>query len=83
LAFVVVIGFYIAYRAWFATVKRMPMDEAAPWILLMTPIGLITAVLFLGERMGVVQIAGAIILMVGLAIVNGLGTRLAVSRFPK
>jgi drug/metabolite transporter (DMT)-like permease len=39
--------------------------------------------LFLGERMGVVQIAGAIILMVGLAIVNGLGTRLAVSRFPK
>jgi O-acetylserine/cysteine efflux transporter len=80
LAFVVVIGFYIAYRAWFATVKRMPMDEAAPWILLMTPIGLITVVLFLGERMGVVQIAGAIILMVGLAIVNGLGTRLAVSR---
>jgi O-acetylserine/cysteine efflux transporter len=73
LAFVCVVGFYIAYRAWFATLKRMPMDEAAPWILLMTPIGLLTAVLFLGESMSLVQIVGAVILMGGLAIVNGIG----------
>jgi O-acetylserine/cysteine efflux transporter len=73
LAFVCIVGFYLAYLAWFATLKRMPMDEAVPWILLMTPIGLVTAVLFLGENMSLVQIIGAAVLMLGLAIVNGVG----------
>jgi O-acetylserine/cysteine efflux transporter len=73
LAFVVLIGFYLAYRAWFAALRRMPMDEAAPWILLMTPIGLAAAVLVLGETMSEVQVVGAVVLMAGLAIVNGMG----------
>jgi O-acetylserine/cysteine efflux transporter len=73
LAFVVIVGFYTAYRFWFATLERMPMDEAAPWILLMTPIGLAAAVLVLGETMSATQILGAAILMLGLAIVNGIG----------
>jgi O-acetylserine/cysteine efflux transporter len=51
------------------------MDEAAPFILLMTPIGLLTAVIVLGERMSLVQIIGATVLLIGLAIVNGIGAR--------
>jgi drug/metabolite transporter (DMT)-like permease len=51
------------------------MDEAAPFILLMTPIGLLTAVFVLGERMSLVQIMGATVLLAGLAIVNGIGLR--------
>lgn len=73
LAFVCIVGFYGGYRAWFAALKRMPLDELAPWVLLMTPIGLVTAVVVLGERMSIVQIVGAIVLMAGLAIVNGIG----------
>jgi O-acetylserine/cysteine efflux transporter len=71
LAFVVVFGFYLAYVTWFALLKRAPMNVAAPFVLLMTPIGLATAVIFLGERMSAAQIAGAIVLLAGLAIVNG------------
>lgn len=73
LAFVSVVGFYLAYVAWFSLLRRIPMDEAAPWILLMTPIGLVAAVLVLGESMTLVQVLGAVVLMAGLAIVNGLG----------
>jgi O-acetylserine/cysteine efflux transporter len=73
LAFVCIVGFYGGYRTWFAALKRMPLDELAPWVLLMTPIGLVAAVVILGERMSMVQIVGAMILMAGLAIVNGIG----------
>ena len=75
LAFVAIIGFYVAYAAWFNLLRYVQMDEAAPYILLMTPIGLATAVIFLGEKMTSIQVIGAILLMVGLAIVNGLGMR--------
>ena len=72
MAFVAVVGFYIAYIAWYSLLRRVRMDEAAPFIVLMTPIGLLTAVLVLGEHMSLVQIIGATVLLLGLAIVNGL-----------
>jgi O-acetylserine/cysteine efflux transporter len=72
MAFVAVVGFYLAYIAWYSLLRRVRMDEAAPFILLMTPIGLLTAVVVLGEHMSLVQIIGATVLLVGLAIVNGL-----------
>jgi drug/metabolite transporter (DMT)-like permease len=53
------------------------LDEAAPWILLMTPIGLISAVLVLGEHMTAVQIIGACVLMAGLTIVSGMPKAIA------
>jgi O-acetylserine/cysteine efflux transporter len=71
LAFVVLVGFYIAYVCWFSLLRRVGLDEAAPWVLLMTPIGLVCAVLVLGERMTLVQVIGACVLMAGLAIVSG------------
>ena len=75
LAFVALVGFYIAYIAWYSLLRLVRMDEAAPFILLMTPIGLLTAVIVLGERMSLVQIIGATVLLIGLAIVNGIGFR--------
>jgi O-acetylserine/cysteine efflux transporter len=71
LAFVAFVGFYLAYIAWFSLLRRCRMDEAAPFVLLMTPIGLLTAVLVLGERMSGAQLLGAGVLLIGLAIVNG------------
>jgi drug/metabolite transporter (DMT)-like permease len=73
LAFVAIVGFYLAYIAWFSLLRRVPMDEAAPFVLLMTPIGLLTAVVFLGEKMSSAQLLGAAVLLLGLAIVNGIG----------
>ena len=72
MAFVAVVGFYLAYIAWYSLLRRVRMDEAAPFILLMTPIGLLTAVVVLGEHMSLVQIIGATVMLFGLAIVNGL-----------
>lgn len=73
LAFVAVVGFYLAYIAWFSLLRHCRMDEAAPFVLLMTPIGVLTAIIVLGERMSLAQVVGGAVLLLGLAIVNGIG----------
>lgn len=76
LAFVCFVGFYAAYAAWFTLLKRVRVDEATPFVMLMTPIGVISAVVLLGETLHWPQVVGGIILLVGLAIVSGvLGRR--------
>jgi O-acetylserine/cysteine efflux transporter len=72
-AFVGIFGFYVAYMTWFTLLKSVTVDQAVPFILLMTPIGLIAAVVFLGETITLVQLIGGAVLMLGLAVVNGLG----------
>jgi O-acetylserine/cysteine efflux transporter len=71
LAFVAIVGFYLAYVAWFTLLKRVRVDEAAPFVLLMTPIGVLSAVFWLGERLEVAQVIGGAILLLGLAVVSG------------
>jgi O-acetylserine/cysteine efflux transporter len=78
LAFVGFGGFYLAYVFWFTLLKRVQVDEAMPFVLLMTPIGIATAVIVLGESFTLVQVAGAVILMLGIAIVTGVRMRSAV-----
>jgi O-acetylserine/cysteine efflux transporter len=72
LAFVGIIGFYVAYVAWFTLLKRVRVDEATPFVLLMTPIGVLTAVFWLGEQLQWPQVLGGTILLLGLAVVSGL-----------
>ena len=72
LLFVGFVGFYLAYATWFSALKLMRVDEVVPFVLLMTPVGLVTAVVFLGETITAVQYLGGAVLMLGLAIVNGL-----------
>ena len=71
--FVGIFGFYVAYMTWFTLLKSVTVDQAVPFILLMTPIGLIAAVVFLGESITAVQLFGGAVLMLGLAVVNGFG----------
>jgi O-acetylserine/cysteine efflux transporter len=73
LGFVCIVGFYLAYMCWFKLLEQVPVDAAVPFILLMTPIGILTAVMFLGESITRWQIIGGTVLMLGLAIVNGVG----------
>ena len=73
LAFVGVVGFYLAYMCWFTLLKQCRMDEAAPFILLMPVVGIITAYFVLGETISAAQIIGGAVILVGLAVVSGLG----------
>jgi O-acetylserine/cysteine efflux transporter len=73
LAFVGVIGFFVAYASWFHLLRQCRIDDVAPFILLMTPVGLITAAALLGESISGIQIAGGLVLLGGLLTVTGLG----------
>ena len=73
LAFVGVVGFYLAYMCWFSLLRQCRMDEAAPFMLLMPVVGIITAALVLGERVSLAQLAGGLVILAGLAIVSGIG----------
>ena len=71
LAFVGVVGFYLAYMCWFTLLKQCRMDEAAPFILLMPVVGIATAYLMLGEEISPAQIFGGFVILAGLAVVSG------------
>jgi O-acetylserine/cysteine efflux transporter len=71
LAFVGVVGFYLAYMCWFTLLKQCRMDEAAPFILLMPVVGILTAALVLGETVSLEQVIGGAVILAGLAIVSG------------
>ncbi|MFM8746578.1 MAG: DMT family transporter [Aestuariivirga sp.] len=73
LAFVGVVGFYLAYMCWFTLLRQCRMDEAAPFMLLMPVVGIITAALVLGETLSLAQLLGGLVILAGLAIVSGLG----------
>lgn len=72
LAFVGVVGFYLAYMCWFTLLKQCRMDEAAPFILLMPVVGIVTAYFLLGETISAAQIIGGVVILAGLAVVSGL-----------
>lgn len=76
LAFVIVIGFYAAYAAWFTVLKQCRIDEAAPFMLFMPVVGVISAALALGERISAAQVAGGAVILAGLAVIVGLDRRL-------
>ncbi len=73
LLFVGAVGFYLAYMCWFSLLKQCRMDEAAPFILLMPVVGIVTALVVLGEPVSPAQILGGLTIMAGLAVVSGFG----------
>lgn len=73
LAFVGVVGFYLAYMCWFSLLKQCRMDEVAPFILLMPVVGIFTAHVVLGETVSPAQVIGGIAILAGLAVVSGIG----------
>ena len=72
LAFVGLVGFYLAYVVWFTLLKQCRMDEIAPFILLMPVVGFLTAYFILGEPITLDQVAGGLVILLGLAIVAAL-----------
>ncbi len=72
LAFVGIVGFYLAYMCWFTLLRQCRLDEAGPFLLLMPAVGIVTAALVLGESVSFAQLAGGAVILFGLAVVSGL-----------
>lgn len=72
LAFSTAVGFYIGYAVWFSLLRKHRMDEVAPFVLLMPVIGIVTAAVVLGERISPIQVAGGLVILIGLSIVSGI-----------
>lgn len=73
LGFVGVVGFYLAYLCWYTLLSQTRMDEAAPFILLMPVVGIVTAYFLLGETISFAQVLGGAVILFGLAVVSGVG----------
>ncbi len=70
LAFVTVVGFYIAYAAWYSLLRRFPVDTVAPFVLLMPVVSIITASILLGESIELPHLAGAAVIIAGLLVIT-------------
>lgn len=62
-------GFVVAYSIWYALLNRYRVDRITPFALLMPPFGLLSGWLFLGEEIGIHEIAGACVIIAGLWII--------------
>jgi O-acetylserine/cysteine efflux transporter len=58
----------IGYGLWSRLLSRYPASQVAPFSLLVPIVGLASASLFLDERLSVVQVVGALLVMAGLAV---------------
>jgi O-acetylserine/cysteine efflux transporter len=62
-------GFILAYSIWYGLLRRYPMDQIAPFALLMPVAGVALAALALGERPGPRELTGGAVIVTGLALV--------------
>jgi O-acetylserine/cysteine efflux transporter len=58
----------IGYGLWSRLLSRYPASQVAPFSLLVPIVGLASASLFLDEQLSMVQVAGAVLVMAGLAV---------------
>jgi O-acetylserine/cysteine efflux transporter len=72
LVFVGVVGFYLPYVLWYALLRRNPVDDVVPFVLLMPVVGVITAAALLGEPILWTHIFGGALIIAGLAVITGL-----------
>jgi O-acetylserine/cysteine efflux transporter len=62
-------GFILAYTIWYGLLRRYPMDQVAPFALLMPVVGVALGTLMLGERPSVLELVGGATIVIGLALV--------------
>lgn len=69
LAIVLLLGYLLAYSAWYQLLARYRVDQVTPFVLLMPVAGVITGTVVLGEAPGARVLAGGAIILAGLWIV--------------
>ncbi|MFL9963955.1 EamA family transporter [Paraburkholderia sediminicola] len=68
IVYLALIATLIGYGLWSRMLSRYPASQVAPFSLLVPIVGLASASLFLDEQLTMVQIAGAMLVMAGLAV---------------
>jgi O-acetylserine/cysteine efflux transporter len=58
----------LGYGVWSRLLSRYPANQVAPFSLLVPVVGLTSASVLLGERLGTWQLGGALLVMIGLAV---------------
>ncbi len=75
LALMTLLGFCLGNLTWYVLIERNPLARIAPFLLLMPVVGVIVSAAVLGERLAPVQLAGGSVVILGLAMVLGIGQR--------
>jgi O-acetylserine/cysteine efflux transporter len=70
----------VAYGIFNGLLSRNPAPAVVPWVLLVPPIGVVSAWLVLGETPSAAELAGGGVLVVGALVANGVGVRRAAAR---
>ncbi len=72
LAYVIVVATFFGYGSWTWLMARHPASTVAPFTLLVPIVGIAAAWVALGEVPGVLELLGACVVLIGLALVTGL-----------
>jgi O-acetylserine/cysteine efflux transporter len=67
----------VGYGIWYQILKKYDVNQVMPFLLLVPVSSIAGAVLFLGERPGVMTMIGGTIVIFGVAIIVFAGQRLA------
>lgn len=62
-------GFVVAYSLWYGLLRRYRVDQVIPFTLLMPIGGVIAGALILGESVSVMELAGGLVILLGLSVV--------------
>ena len=76
-----VIGFAVAYVIWYGLLKRNPVSSVSPFIMVIPVVTVVTAALFLGDRLEMAELIGGALILLGVALAIGLLPQ--ISRFQK
>jgi drug/metabolite transporter (DMT)-like permease len=61
----------VGYGVWNSLLARYPSAQVVPWVLLVPPVGILSAWLCLGETPGAAELAGGAVLVVGVLVAQG------------
>ncbi|HEX6443788.1 MAG TPA: EamA family transporter [Streptosporangiales bacterium] len=75
LVYIVVLSTLVGYGIWTTLLREYPASQVAPFTLLVPVVGIAAAWLLLGEQPGLGELAGAVVVLAGLAVVSGLRRR--------
>jgi O-acetylserine/cysteine efflux transporter len=69
LAYIVVLATGFGFGSWTWLMRRHPASRVAPFTLLVPPVGIVSAWIALGERPNAAELAGALVVLAGLAAI--------------
>lgn len=75
MGYVVVLGTFGGFGAWYALLRRYESTEVAPFAVLVPVSGLTAAWIILGEHPTPMQAVGCVVAVLGIALVVGAGSR--------